>query len=122
MASTTSNLRLTKPANGELYDIDTWNTNMQLIDNFAGTLNGRMTTSQADTIQKFVTYFQTYGIGMLNVSGAIGTTLYGKSRQALLIGYKIGNDYIIYLAIDSNGECHSGYYTTGTGTATYHDL
>ena len=36
MASTTTNLALTKPAGGESYNVDTWNTNMQKIDDFAG--------------------------------------------------------------------------------------
>ena len=42
MASTTTNLELTKPANGENYSLDVWNANMQKIDDFAGKLPNKM--------------------------------------------------------------------------------
>ena len=34
MASSTSHMNLTKPANSENYSVDTWNQNMQKIDDF----------------------------------------------------------------------------------------
>ena len=44
MASTTSNLGLTKPANGENYSLDVWNQNMQKIDDELPHSYGTLTT------------------------------------------------------------------------------
>lgn len=122
MASSTTNLSLTKPASNENYSLDVWNQNFQKIDDFAGTVKGRHTTSQVDTMQKVLDYFDSYSIGMINVSQTVGQLLYNKNRQGLIVGFRIGNDYIIYFALDSNGDAYSGYYTRSTGTATFHGL
>ena len=86
------------------------------------TTHDKFPTSQCATLSDMITYFQTVGIGIINVSATVGNTLYGKSRQGLVIGFKIGNDYVIFIAVDSNGDSYSGYITVANSSVTYHAL
>ena len=59
MATQTSNLNLTKPAEGEAYSVPVVNENMQKIDNFAGNANGAVITNQYSNIVDAINAFRT---------------------------------------------------------------
>ena len=97
MASSTTNLALTKPAGGEGYSVDTWNTNMQKIDDFAGDLmnknKGSVSSISAlstllDTILTALGNNRTY---TFQVSFSANASPFS---QATYVGtlYKFGND------------------------------
>lgn len=90
MASTTSALALTKPANGENYSLDVWNGNMQKIDDFAIKLvqMKEIIAQNNDTTYTMTVPFES-----------------GRNRYALLVGFGV----IAYISFDTNGTAIGCY-------------
>lgn len=97
MASTTSKLGLTKPASGEAYSLDVVNTNMQKIDDFAGSIinenKGSIASESAlsallDTILQGLpnNYQKTFQISMSDNFSPFAAATYVCTL------YKFGND------------------------------
>lgn len=91
MASTTSNLGLTKPANGEAYSIDVFNQNFQKIDdNFPivqtgislTIINSKITSAE----RKFAIKFGK--VVVVDLSFTVGTAITG-STEALFSGLPV---------------------------------
>ena len=117
-----TNVTISIPA---MSDRPNQSVNSNCIDKLADAVNlthDKFPTSQCTTLSDMISYFQSVGIGMINVSATVGNTLYGKNRQGLVIGFKIGNDYVIFIAVDSGGDSYSGYVTVANSSVTYHAL
>ena len=115
MSTTTANLGLVLPANGENFDLSVWVGNMQKIDQ-------RFPKNQLSSLSDVVDYFNTYKTGIVRITNTVCQTLAGKNRQAVVMGCQITSEYIAYILVDSNGMCFSGYITTTNLTATYKSI
>lgn len=117
-----TNVTISIPA---MTDRPNQSVNSNCIDKLADAVNkthDKFPTSQCNTLSDMISYFQNVGVGMINVSTTVGNTLYEKNRQGLVIGFKIGNDYVIFIAVDSGGDSYSGYVTVANRSVTYHAL
>lgn len=107
MASTTTNLALTKPASGEGYSIDVFNQNFQKIDDFAGGVNtnlAKLNTAAAYANNQNLNNYTTtgsYHVGTDTSSSPTGSTIYG-----VLVVYS-AHDTIVQIFIQTNNKIYT---------------
>lgn len=113
MSSTTSRLGLTKPASGENYSLDVWNTNMQKIDDEAVKRNQANTWSSAMTVAQFIAACEekmgsTKGLYFLGYINYSVVEPWGLGFNGFVLGFYHTSAYKVILIVSSGNNCRFG--------------
>lgn len=135
MASTTSNLGLTKPAAGEGYSLDVWNENMQKIDDqFSATTISLTIANQKITSAERKFAVKVGKVVVVDLSFTVGTDITGATEElfsglpAPVSGFRfrlfntLNNNTPIRLSVQnvsSVGKILNAYSTGGIPAGTY---
>lgn len=116
------------PAN-EVIDNTYFNQTSPIAEGAINKINSELVTlnskifPQVDNIDSFISLFQSQNdFAVRNVrivSGTLSTLLYGNNHSGGCTGYRVGSEYIIYSAIDSDGLFYTGWVTIAQKTATF---